>query len=198
MKKDVLHPWIEKVIITPEDLSVGISKAAQWINKKYAKKDLVLISILKGSIPFFGTLVPQIEVDLEMDFMSVSSFKGATFATTLPELVKNISIDIENKDVLLIEDIVDSARTISMVTDLLRKQNPTSVSILTLLDKPEGRTVDLKVDYACFTIPLLFIVGFGLDYREKLRNLPYIGILKNEIYLKDNGKMKLDKGENNE
>lgn len=194
MSKDVMHPWIEKIIISSSELDKGISDAACWINKRYQNKNLVLISILKGSVPFFGTLVPRITVDLTMDFMSISSFKGGVSAVSLPELVQNISVDIVDKDVLLIEDIVDSGRTISLVMDLLKKQNPKSLSILTLIDKPEGRTVDLKVDYACFEIPLLFIVGFGLDYKELLRNIPYIGTLKEEIYANDG----FIKGDNNE
>lgn len=179
---------VEKVLISELEINSGIKKAAKWINQNYKDKNLVIISILKGSIPFVGNLLPKITVDHKIDFMSISSFKGNITAVTDPELISDITINIEGKDVLLIEDIIDTARTISKVIECLKNRNPSSLKVLTLLDKPDGRVTELVPDYICFTIPLLFIVGFGLDYDEQMRNLPYIGILKEDIYLNRNKK----------
>lgn len=187
-KNKNIDPRIKKVLISEEELFLGISKSAKWINDNYKKKDLIIISILKGSIPFIGSLIPQITVDFQIDFLSVSSFKGGIKAATSPEILSKINVDIKNKDILIVEDIVDSGKTISHVIELLKENSPKSIRLLTLLDKPEGREVELKVDYACFTIPLLFIVGFGLDYGEYLRNLPYIAELKEEVYLNKKSK----------
>lgn len=179
---------IKRVLISEEELVLGISKAAKWINDNYYQKDLVIISILKGSIPFVGALIPKITVDFQIDFLSVSSFKGGIKAATSPEILSKLNIDIKNKDILIVEDIVDSGKTISHVINLLKEQDPKSIKLLTLLDKPEGRETTLVADYSCFTIPLLFIVGFGLDYGEYLRNLPYIAELKEEVYLNKSNK----------
>ena len=184
-KKGPIDPRIKKVLISAQDIQAGIKQAAAWIDSKYKNKDLVIISILKGSVPFVGQLMTAITVDYQIDFLSVSSFKGGIKAATNPEILSNLNVDIQDRDVLIVEDIVDSGRTIAHVMDLFSKSHPKSVKLLTLLDKPEGREVDLKVDYACFSIPLLFIVGFGLDYGEYLRNLPYIAELKEEVYLKN-------------
>lgn len=173
---------IEKILITEEEINDAIIKAAKWVDREYSTKDLVLVTVLKGSIPFVGSLVPKIKVDFEIDYIAMSSFKGCTKAQSLPELVTTFCSNLKNKDVLLVEDIIDSGRTISEIIKLLHEQGAKSVKILTLLDKPEGREVKLEADYKCFTIPKEFIVGFGLDYKEKMRNLPYIGILKKEIY----------------
>lgn len=143
------------------------------------------MTILKGSIPFVGALIPKIKIDFVIDYMCLSSFKGKSEAQTeKPELVTSFTTDLKGKDVLLVEDIIDSGRTIKEVVKTLEHAQCKSIRILTLLDKPAGRTVELIPDYICFTIPKEFIVGFGLDYEEKMRNLPYIGILKKEIYSK--------------
>lgn len=175
---------IEKILITKEEIDQAVIEAAKWVDDEYNNKDLVLVTVLKGSIPFVGALMPRITVDFEVDYIAMSSFKGGTEAQTLPELVQNFCTNLKDKDVLLVEDIVDSGRTIKEIYKLLEQQGAKTVKILTLLDKPAGRTVELEPDYKCFTIPKEFIVGFGLDYQEKMRNLPYIGILKKEIYSK--------------
>lgn len=182
--KHIMDTRIERVLITNEQILNGVEKAATWINSTYHGKDLVLITILKGSIPFFGAIIPKIKVDCTIDYMHLSSFKGSHEAVTPPELLRNVSSELKNKDVLLVEDIIDSGRTIKMIIDILQSVGCRSIKILTMLDKPAGRTVELIPDFVCFTIPKEFIVGFGLDYQEQLRNLPYIGILKKEIYQK--------------
>lgn len=179
-----MDPRIEKILINEKQIQQAITEAAKWVDEQYKNSDLVLVTILKGSIPFVGCLVPQIKVDFTIDYIAMSSFKGCTCAQTLPELVVNSCNNLKDKDVLLVEDIIDSGNTISEIINILKSQGCKSVKILTLLDKPSGRKVKLEADYKCFEIPKEFIVGFGLDYEEKMRNLPYIGILKKEIYNK--------------
>ncbi|WP_412032290.1 hypoxanthine phosphoribosyltransferase [Malacoplasma muris] len=171
---------IEEILIPKRKIKSGIKKAAKWIDNNYSNtgRDLVLIGLLKGCIPFYGQLISYVKTDLIMDFMVVSSFKGAEKATGLPEIVTDIYTDIEGKDVLLLEDIVDSGYTIKYVREYLVKRKPNSIKVLSLLDKKAGRKVDFQPDYYCFDIEDKFLVGFGLDYQEKLRNLPYIGVFK--------------------
>ncbi|MGL4948607.1 MAG: hypoxanthine phosphoribosyltransferase [Mycoplasma sp.] len=173
---------IERILISGEEIDVAIKKAAEWVDSTYINKDLVLLTILKGSIPFVGALMPKITLDYVIDYMSMSSFKGQTVAQTSPELIQSFTTNLKGKDVLLVEDIIDSGRTIKEIIEILKEAGCNSIKILTLLDKPANRTVDLEPDYACFTIEPEFIVGFGLDYKEIFRNLPYIGILKKEVY----------------
>lgn len=174
---------ISEILITKKQLKKGIVKAAKWVDETYTdhNKDLVLIGLLKGSIPFIGQLVTEIERDVTLDFMVVSSFKGEDKAQGKPEIVTDILSDIKGKDVLLVEDIVDSGYTIEYVSKELLKRKPNSIKIITLLDKPSGRKTDLEIGYSCFEIPHKFIVGFGLDYKEKCRNYEFIGVLKKEI-----------------
>lgn len=181
-KKEYLKN-ISEILISKKQLKKGITKAAEWIDKTYKDKEreLVLIGLLKGSIPFIGQLVTEIERDVTLDFMVVSSFKGEHKAQGKPEIVTDILSDIEGKDVLLVEDIVDSGYTIDYVSKELSKRKPNSIKIITLLDKPSGRKVDLDIGYSCFEIPHKFIVGFGLDYKEKCRNYEFVGVLKKEI-----------------
>ncbi len=181
-KKEYLKN-IEEILITKRQINKEIKKAAKWIDQVYGdcKEEIVLVGLLKGCIPFVGQLVTHIERNVVLDFMVVSSFKGKEKAQGKPEIVTHINTDIKDKHVLLVEDIVDSGYTIKYVKDELMKQKPKSVKIITLLDKPTGRKVDLNVEYSCFTIPHKFIVGFGLDYKEKCRNYEFIGVLKKEV-----------------
>ena len=141
-----------------------------------------MIAILKGAIPFYGALIPKITIDVQLDFMVVSSFKGEVYAVTEPEIITDLISDVKDRDLLLVEDVVDTARTMKQVVTALKNRGAKSIKIMTLVDKPSARKVDLKVDYSCFKIAPEFIVGFGLDYKEYMRNLPYIGVLKNEVY----------------
>lgn len=186
-KKKVYSNNIEEVLISGRQIRKAVKKAAKWIDAKYAdeKEEIVLVGLLKGSIPFIGQLVTNIERDVVLDFMVVSSFKGKDKAQGKPEIITNIGTNIKNKHVLLVEDIVDSGYTIKYVKDILEKQKPKSIGTISLLDKPTGRKVDLNVDYSCFTIPHKFIVGYGLDYKEKCRNYDCIAVLKKEIIEKE-------------
>ncbi|MEF9984773.1 MAG: hypoxanthine phosphoribosyltransferase [Malacoplasma sp.] len=164
----------KNILISNYKINKAIKKAAKWINENYKGKTLVLIGLLKGCIPFFGQLITRIKVDLIIDFLVVSSFKGENKAQGKPKIITNILTDLKGKDVLLLEDIIDSGYTIKYVLEEFQKQNPNSIKVMSLLNKKEGRKIDFDPDYYCFDIPNKFIVGFGLDYKEKERNLPHI------------------------
>ncbi|WP_391591797.1 Hypoxanthine-guanine phosphoribosyltransferase [[Mycoplasma] cavipharyngis] len=177
---------IQRILITTEELKTGIKKAADYINKTYqnCQQPPILVGILKGCIPFIGQLLPNIKIDVEVDFLTVSSYEGGLKSTENVRIVTDLVTDIANRDVILIEDIVDTGRTINIIKQIILSRKAKSMQIVAMLDKPCQRVCDLKVDFACFTIEPLFVVGFGLDYKQILRNLPYIAILKPEIYQK--------------
>ncbi|MCV3754225.1 hypoxanthine phosphoribosyltransferase [Ureaplasma zalophigenitalium] len=183
--KQIVDKRIKQVLITEEEINTRIRDAAEWINTNYAHQSPIMIGILKGCIPFLGKLLPHVNVDLRLDFMAISSFQGNIVAQTEPEIITDLKFSVQGEDIILVEDIVDTGRTIKKVINLLLARGANSVKVLTLVDKKEGRKVDLVADFVCFDIPLVFIVGFGLDYKELMRNLPYIGILKEEVYLED-------------
>ncbi|MCV3728686.1 hypoxanthine phosphoribosyltransferase [Ureaplasma miroungigenitalium] len=183
--KQIVDKRIKEVLITEEEINARIHDAAEWINTNYANKSPIMIGILKGCIPFLGKLITHVNVDLRLDFMAISSFQGNIVAQTEPEIITDLKFSVQGEDIILVEDIVDTGRTIKKVINLLLARGANSVKVLTLVDKKEGRKVDLVADFVCFDIPLVFIVGFGLDYKELMRNLPYIGILKEEVYLQD-------------
>lgn len=171
---------IQEILISEKEIDEAVKKAAKWVDENYKGKDLVLLGLLKGCIPFFGRIMTAITIDFVTDFIVVSSFKGKTVAVGEPEIVTDMTIDIENKDILIIEDIVDSALTLHEVKKYLYAKKAKSVAILTLLNKQAGRKVDLNPEYKCFEVENKFLVGFGLDYDEKLRNLPYVGVFKTD------------------
>lgn len=171
---------IEEVLISTDELNKGIAKAADWIDKNYLGKEPVLIGLLKGCIPFYGHLITLIKTDFTTDFMVVSSYRGTDKSNGEPKIVTDIYTDIKDKHVILIEDIVDSGYTIKFVKEYLYKRNPKSVSVMTLLNKSSGRKVMFEPDYKCFEVDDKFLVGFGLDYQEKCRNFPYIGVMKKD------------------
>ena len=139
--------------------------------------------VLKGVVPFFGEMSQAITIPVQEDFMCVTSFEGGTASTGKLTFRKDIDHDIEGRDVLILEDIIDSGSTLKLIVELFQARKPASIKICTLLDKPSGRKVDLEPDYTCFTIPAAFVVGFGLDYEDYYRNLPYVGVLKPAVYL---------------
>lgn len=180
-----IDPRIKEILITEEQINQRISDAANWINEEYQNKEPIMVGILKGCIPFIGKLLPQITVDLRLDFLAISSFKGGIKAATEPEIITDLKFEVKDQDIILVEDIVDTGRTIKKVIELLESRGAKSIKLVTLVDKKEGRKVELEADFVCWDIPLVFIVGFGLDYKEIMRNLPYIGILKEEVYQND-------------
>ena len=145
-------------------------------------KELIMVCILKGACVFFTDLIREVDLPLSIEFMSGSSYGSGTSSTGVVKIVKDLDRNIEDRDVLIVEDIVDSGRTLSYLVSLLNQRHPRSIRIATLLDKPARRVTDLKVAYSCFDIPDAFVVGYGLDYNEKYRNLPDIGVLDPKIY----------------
>ncbi|MBN0919469.1 hypoxanthine phosphoribosyltransferase [[Mycoplasma] gypis] len=173
---------IEKILFSQEQLETRIAELGKWVNEEYKdSKDLIIVGILKGSIPFLAQLIKSVEVDFVMDFMTISSYEGGTKTTGSVKVVLDLANEIENKDVLIVEDIVDTGRTISKVIAMLSQRNPKSLKVLSLLDKKSGRVNNYEVDNCGFLVGNEFVVGFGFDFEEKMRNLPYIGTLKPEI-----------------
>ncbi|ERJ80202.1 hypoxanthine phosphoribosyltransferase [Peptostreptococcaceae bacterium oral taxon 113 str. W5053] len=174
---------LECTLIDEESLQKRIHELGEEITRDYEGKDLVLIGILKGSIMFLSDLCKEIPLSLAMDFMSVSSYGNRSESSGVVRILKDLDQNIENKDVLIVEDIIDSGLTLSYLRDNLSHRGPRSIQICTLLDKPDRRVAkDIHVNYCGFIIPDKFVVGYGLDFSEKYRNIPFIGALKRELY----------------
>ena len=165
------------VLISEEDVNKRIQEMADELSKKYEGKTIHLVGILKGSVFFLCELAKRITVPVTMDFMSVSSYGDETSSSGRVKFIKDLDESIEGKEVIVVEDILDSGRTLSYVANILRAREPKSFSIITLLDKPDRRVVDVDLDMTGFTIPDKFVVGYGLDYAQKYRNLPYVGVI---------------------
>lgn len=165
-----------KVLISEEQVKERIGELAKQISKDYEGKSVHLICILKGSVFFSCDLARKITLPVTMDFMSVSSYGNETVSSGRVKIVKDLDESIQGKDVLIIEDIIDSGRTLAYLTELLASRAPSSLNICTLLDKPERRVTDVDVKYVGFEIPDEFVLGYGLDYQQKYRNLPYVGV----------------------
>jgi hypoxanthine phosphoribosyltransferase len=179
-----MHENIERVLVSEEELHrINVRLGAQ-ITTDYAGKNLLVVGILKGSVLFMADLIREIRLPCKLDFLAVSSYGGDTRSSGVVKIVKDIDIELEDYDVLLVEDILDSGRTLSYVCDMLRTRHPASIRVATLLDKPERRVVDLKADYVGTSVPDEFVVGYGLDFDQRYRNLPYIGQLKRSVYEK--------------
>ena len=167
-----------KVLVSEEEIVKRIKDLGATISEDYAGKSVHLICVLKGGAPFMCELAKRITVPVSMDFMSVSSYGNNTSSSGIVKIAKDLDEPLEGKDVLIVEDIIDSGRTLYYLMQLLEKRKPASMKICTLLDKPERRERDVKVDYTGFNIPDEFVVGYGLDYAQKYRNLPYIGVVE--------------------
>ncbi|WP_048601110.1 hypoxanthine phosphoribosyltransferase [Rubeoparvulum massiliense] len=173
---------IEKILLTKEEIEKKVTELGQEITSAYAGKMPLVICVLKGAAPFMTDLIRHIELPIEIDFMAVSSYGSSTESSGVVRILKDLETSSEGRDVLIVEDIIDSGLTLRYLVDLLKSRNVNSVRIATLLDKPGRRTIDLTPDFLGFSIPDEFVVGYGLDYNEQYRNLPYIGILKREVY----------------
>lgn len=174
---------IEKILIDEESLTKRIKQLSSQINEYYKdKNELVIVGILKGSIMFMAELSKNIKVDCTLEFMDVSSYGSGTESSGNVKIIKDLDTDITNKEVLLVEDIIDTGRTLEALRRSLEKRGANSVKIITLLDKPERRLIEIKPDWVGFKIPNEFVVGFGLDFDQLYRNLPFIGVLKREVY----------------
>ncbi len=173
---------LAEVLIDEETLQAKIAVLGQQISADYQGKDLMLIGVLKGAIMFMVDLARAIELPLTLDFMAVSSYGASTISSGVVRIMKDLDSSIEDKHILVVEDIVDSGMTLSYLAEYLRARNPASLKICALLNKPDRRTSDVQIDYLGFDIPDKFVVGYGLDFAEIYRNLPYIGVLKPEKY----------------
>lgn len=167
-----------RVLISEEEVDAKIAEIGKQISEDYAGESVHLLCILKGSVFFTCELAKRITVPVSLDFMSVSSYEDGTKSSGIVKIAKDLDETIEGKNVIVIEDIIDSGRTLHYLLDVLQKRNPKSMKLCTLLDKPDRRVVDVKVDYTGFAIPDEFVVGYGLDYAQKYRNLPYIGVVE--------------------
>ncbi len=173
---------MEKVLLSAEEIQEKVKELGAQISKDYEGKNLMLISILKGSIVFMSDLMRAITIHCKIDFMAVSSYGSSTKTSGVVRILKDLDIPLENYDVLIVEDILDSGMTLDYITKILNERHPNSIKICTLLDKPARRKIDIKADYVGFLVPDEFVVGYGLDYDERYRNVPFVGVLRPEIY----------------
>lgn len=178
----MLQKDIEEILISEERLQEKARELGEILTNDYKDKYPLAIGVLKGAMPFMGDLMKRFDGYVEMDFMDVSSYGNATVSSGEVKIIKDLNASVEGRDLLIIEDIIDSGLTLHYLVDLFKYRKANSIKIVTLLDKPTGRKVDLKADYIGFEVPDAFVVGYGLDFAEKYRNLPYIGILKPAVY----------------
>jgi hypoxanthine phosphoribosyltransferase len=184
----VLNQDIEKILITEEEIQEKIKELAGYLTEEYKDKFPLVIGVLKGAMPFMADLLKRVDAYLEMDFMDVSSYGNSTVSSGEVKIVKDLDTSVEGRDILIVEDIIDSGLTLSYLVELFRYRKANSIKIVTLLDKPTGRKANIEADYVGFIVPDEFVVGYGLDYAEKYRNLPYIGVLKPEVYRNNESK----------
>lgn len=177
-----MHDDIQEILVTEQQLQAKVAELGAAISRDYAGKDLLLVGILKGSVVFMADLMRAITIPCSIDFMIVSSYGSGTSTTGLVKIIKDLDQDLHNKHVVIVEDILDTGVTLSNLVPMLKMRHPASVKICTILDKPERRRADISADYRGYEIPDAFVVGYGLDYDEKYRNIPYVGVLKREIY----------------
>lgn len=167
-----------RTLISREEIQSRVRELAEQITRDYRDRDLVMVGVLKGAFVFLADLARHVDLPLEVDFVAVSSYGKDTKSSGVVRIIKDIDLDIRGRDVILVEDIVDTGLTLSYITDMLRQREPSSLEICALLNKPQARKVDLEVRYSGFDIPMLFVVGYGLDYAERYRHLPYVGVLE--------------------
>ena len=180
MNRDIDH-----ILVSEQQLRDKVAELGAAISRDYAGRDLLLVSILKGAVVFMADLMRAVTIPCSIDFMVVSSYGGANTTTTgLVKIIKDLDQDLTGKDVLIVEDILDTGVTLSHLVPMLQMRNPNSVKICAILSKPSRRQADIEPDYKGFDVPDEFVVGYGLDYDEKYRNLPYVGVLKPQVYNK--------------
>lgn len=180
-----MHQDVERILYTEEQIAARVKELGEQITRDYQGKDLVVASVLRGSYMFIADLTRAIDLPMSVDFMAVSSYGSSTTSSGQVEIRKDLSDPIEGKDLLIVEDILDTGNTLYYLMDVLRIRRPASIKICTLLDKPERRGKPITAEYSGFNIPDAFVVGYGLDYAERYRNLPYIGVLKPSVYEKN-------------
>ena len=175
---------IDHILVSEEALKAKVTELGAQISRDYAGKQLLLVSILKGGVVFMADLMRAVTIPCAIDFMVVSSYGGSnTMSTGLVKIIKDLDADLSGKDVLIVEDILDTGITLSNLMPMLKMRNPNSVRLCTILSKPSRRKAEIEPDYLGFEVPDEFVVGYGLDYDEKYRNLPYVGVLKSQVYV---------------
>ena len=175
---------IKEVLFSKEEINNKVKELAEQIDRDYKGKKILCIGILKGSVVFLSDIIRELKGDVEIDFMAVSSYGNSTTSSGIVRILKDLNYDIEGRDVVIIEDIIDTGVTLKYLCEYLTARKPNSLKICCLLDKPERRKADIKADYIGFQIPDYFVVGYGIDYAEMFRQLPYIGVPKEEVYTK--------------
>lgn len=176
---------IKQILFTSEQLHQRVAELGKQISDDYQGKDLLMVGILKGAVCFFSDLIRQMDIPVNIDFMAVSSYGSSHETSGAVRILKDLDTDINGRDVLLVEDIVDTGLTLSYLRENLLSRHPSSLKVASLLDKPERRLVEIKADYLGFTIPDEFVVGYGIDYAELYRSLPYVGILSPTVYINE-------------
>lgn len=180
----MLEQDIQEILITEEEIKTKTKELGKILTAEYAGKNPLVVGILKGAVPFMADIIRQCDMQMEIDFMDVSSYGRATHSSGEVKILKDLDTNVASRDILIVEDIIDTGLTLSYLVDLFKYRKANSVKIVTLLDKPSGRTKAIEADLVGFSVPGEFVVGYGLDYDEKYRNLPYVGILKPAIYEK--------------
>ena len=178
-----MHPCLEKILLNEDEIVARCKELGQQITQEYKNNEQppLLVALLKGSVPFLAELIKHIDLDIQFDFMDVSSYEGTESIGDI-KIIKDLDCSVKNLDILLVEDIVDTGRTLKTVKAMLKNKGAKTVRVVTLLDKPDRRVVDIEADYTGFEIPIEFVVGFGLDFNQKYRNFPFVGVLKEECY----------------
>lgn len=177
-----MHQDLKTILLTEEQLQDKVKELGAQLSRDYRDRNPLLVCVLKGAFIFMSDLAKAIDIPVEIDFMAVSSYGSSTKSSGVVRIIKDLEVSVEGRDVIIVEDIIDSGLTLSYLIDVLERRNARSVAVVALLDKPERRTVPLDIEYKGFTLPDEFVVGYGLDYAEKYRNLPYIAVLKPEVY----------------
>ncbi len=178
----VLDKDIAEVLVSQSKIEQETTRLAKEVSKDYHNQYPIVVGLLKGCMPFMSDLIKQLDFHMEVGFMDVSSYHGGTESTVDVKIEKDLNMPVNDRHVLIAEDIVDSGRTLKAVIDLLKARGAKTIEVVTMLDKPEGRKIEYKPKYIGITIPKVFVVGYGLDYQERYRNLPYVGVLKPKIY----------------
>ena len=178
----MLEKDIKKVLVSHDEIVEAAKKLGETLTKEYQGKNPIFVGILKGSVPFMAELINHVDTHIELDFMLVSSYHGGTASSGIINIIKDIDQDITGRDILFVEDIIDTGQTLKYIVDLLHYRKANSVKVCTLLDKKERRVNNMEADYVGLDIPNEFVVGYGLDYKQEYRNLPYIGVLSPAVY----------------
>ena len=182
VERSVMMEDIREVLFTERQIAAMVERVGQQISRDYKDKNLLLVSVLKGSVVFMADLMRSISIPAKIDFMATSSYGAGTKTSGVVKIIKDLDIPLSGYDIVLVEDILDSGKTLSYLVELLQDRNPRSLQICTLFDKPERREAEVKAAYVGSVIPDAFIVGYGLDYDEKYRNLPFVGVLEPSVY----------------